>query len=75
MTGNTAAREEKKVQAHTGAVISVQWNYDGSALISAGEDGDLKVMRIPIGSAQVSKRKVRLLRVHLLVRFGPGRAT
>mmetsp|Transcript_24926 Transcript_24926/g.44327 ORF Transcript_24926/g.44327 Transcript_24926/m.44327 type:complete len:775 (+) Transcript_24926:94-2418(+) len=37
------AREEKKISAHTGAVISVKWNWDGSALISAGEDGELKV--------------------------------
>lgn len=39
----TTAREEKKISAHVGAVISVKWNWDGSALISAGEDGELKV--------------------------------
>ena len=38
-----AGREEKKVQAHHGAVISIRWNYDGSALLTAGEDGYLKV--------------------------------
>jgi len=43
LTSPTAAREEKKVTAHTGAVISVKWSHDGSALISAGEDGQLKV--------------------------------
>jgi intraflagellar transport protein 80 len=39
-----AGREEKKVDsAHTGAVIRVAWAYDGSALASCGEDGDVKV--------------------------------
>ncbi|KAG5191643.1 intraflagellar transport protein 80 [Tribonema minus] len=38
-----AGREEKKVDAHTGAVVRVAWSYDGSALCSCGEDGDVKV--------------------------------
>ena len=36
-------REEKKVEAAVGAVISLRWNYDGSALVTAGEDGSVKV--------------------------------
>jgi intraflagellar transport protein 80 len=38
-----SGREEKKVAAHDGAVIVIQWSHDGSALLTAGEDGDLKV--------------------------------
>eukprot|EP00752_Nemacystus_decipiens_P011443 g10162.t1 len=37
-----AGREEKKVSAHTGAVVCVRWSPDGSALCSCGEDGDVK---------------------------------
>ena len=33
---------KKVTGAHHGAVISVKWNYDGSALVSAGEDGAVK---------------------------------
>eukprot|EP00928_Gymnodinium_smaydae_P043278 TRINITY_DN29033_c0_g1_i1.p1 TRINITY_DN29033_c0_g1~~TRINITY_DN29033_c0_g1_i1.p1 ORF type:complete len:759 (+),score=171.98 TRINITY_DN29033_c0_g1_i1:115-2391(+) len=36
-------REEKKVTAHTGAVISVKWSFDSTAIASAGEDGSVKV--------------------------------
>eukprot|EP00927_Polykrikos_kofoidii_P055816 TRINITY_DN50010_c0_g1_i1.p1 TRINITY_DN50010_c0_g1~~TRINITY_DN50010_c0_g1_i1.p1 ORF type:complete len:794 (-),score=146.49 TRINITY_DN50010_c0_g1_i1:74-2152(-) len=36
-------REEKKVEAHRGAVISLKWGFDGSALATAGEDGSVKV--------------------------------
>ena len=36
-------REEKRVEAAAGAVISLRWNYDGSALVTAGEDGAVKV--------------------------------
>jgi len=43
LAGQSTAREEKKISAHQGAVITVKWNFDGSALISAGEDGDIKV--------------------------------
>ena len=42
-----AGRVEKSVEAHRGAVLSVRWSYDGSALITSGEDG--QVMR-PIKS-------------------------
>lgn len=36
-------REEKKVEAHRGAVISLKWSFDGSAIATAGEDGAVKV--------------------------------
>lgn len=36
-------REEKKVEAHRGAVIALKWSFDGSALATAGEDGSVKV--------------------------------
>mmetsp|Transcript_128351 Transcript_128351/g.411344 ORF Transcript_128351/g.411344 Transcript_128351/m.411344 type:complete len:761 (+) Transcript_128351:159-2441(+) len=36
-------REEKKVDAHRGAIISLKWSYDGSAIATAGEDGSVKV--------------------------------
>jgi len=38
-----AGREEKRVDAHRGAVISVKWSFDGSAIATAGEDGCVKV--------------------------------
>eukprot|EP01116_Phalansterium_solitarium_P006632 TRINITY_DN1896_c0_g1_i1.p1 TRINITY_DN1896_c0_g1~~TRINITY_DN1896_c0_g1_i1.p1 ORF type:complete len:229 (+),score=80.75 TRINITY_DN1896_c0_g1_i1:153-839(+) len=35
---------EKVVQkAHEGAVTSVRWNYDGTSILTSGEDGQLKV--------------------------------
>lgn len=27
----------------TGAVVSVAWSHDGSTLLSAGEDGEVKI--------------------------------
>mmetsp|Transcript_12370 Transcript_12370/g.35119 ORF Transcript_12370/g.35119 Transcript_12370/m.35119 type:complete len:759 (+) Transcript_12370:80-2356(+) len=36
-------REEKRVEAHRGAVISLKWSFDGSAIATAGEDGSVKV--------------------------------
>ena len=36
-------RVEKSVEAHRGACISLRWNSDGTALVSVGEDGALKV--------------------------------
>lgn len=36
---NRAGREEKKVPAHHGACIALRWSFDGSALVTAGEDG------------------------------------
>lgn len=38
-----SGREEKKINAHEGAVILVRWSHDGTALLSAGEDGDVKI--------------------------------
>ncbi|XP_056296765.1 intraflagellar transport protein 80 homolog isoform X2 [Pseudoliparis swirei] len=36
-------RVEKSVEAHKGAVLAGRWNYDGTALITAGEDGQIKI--------------------------------
>ncbi|CAK8674791.1 intraflagellar transport protein 80 homolog [Clavelina lepadiformis] len=36
-------RVEKSVEAHTGAVLCGKWSYDGSAYITAGEDGQIKI--------------------------------
>lgn len=36
-------REEKKVDAHQGAATRLRWNQDGTALVTAGEEGDIKV--------------------------------
>ncbi|KAI9350037.1 WD40-repeat-containing domain protein [Zopfochytrium polystomum] len=38
-----AGRVEKIVDSHKGAVLSVKWNYEGSALMTAGEDGNVKI--------------------------------
>mmetsp|Transcript_95426 Transcript_95426/g.172190 ORF Transcript_95426/g.172190 Transcript_95426/m.172190 type:complete len:762 (+) Transcript_95426:124-2409(+) len=38
-----SGREEKKVDAHRGAVISLKWSFDGSAIATSGEDGVVKV--------------------------------
>lgn len=35
-------RVEKEVKAHCGAVTSLKWNFEGTALATAGEDGTLK---------------------------------
>ena len=39
---NKAGRVEKKVEAHTGAITSLRWNYEGTAIVTAGEDGFVK---------------------------------
>lgn len=36
-------RVKKTVLAHEGSVTSVKWSFDGSHLLTAGEDGDVKV--------------------------------
>ncbi|KAM3616364.1 uncharacterized protein V6R79_016748 [Siganus canaliculatus] len=36
-------RIEKSVEAHKGAVLAGRWNHDGTALITAGEDGQIKI--------------------------------
>jgi len=38
-----SGREEKKIAAHEGAVILIRWSHDGSAILTAGEDGDVKI--------------------------------
>ena len=38
-TGN----EQKKINAANGAVICLQWSYDGNSLASGGEDGTVKL--------------------------------
>lgn len=38
-----SGREEKKVQAHEGATILIKWSRDGSAILTAGEDGEVKL--------------------------------
>lgn len=45
---NKSARIEKSVpketrDGHTGAVTALRWNYEGTALATAGEDGSVKV--------------------------------
>ncbi|CAK9221469.1 unnamed protein product [Sphagnum troendelagicum] len=36
-------REEKRFEAHEGAVICIRWNFEGTALATGGEDGILKI--------------------------------
>ena len=40
---NKAGRVEKMVEAHSGALLALKWNYEGSALLTAGEDGHVKI--------------------------------
>ncbi|XP_078484074.1 intraflagellar transport protein 80 homolog [Ciona intestinalis] len=40
---SNAGRIEKSVEAHKGAVLSGKWSKDGSALLTAGEDGQIKI--------------------------------
>lgn len=36
-------RVDKVVEAHTGAITALAWNPDGSTMVTAGEDGQIKV--------------------------------
>ncbi|KAI8926289.1 WD40-repeat-containing domain protein [Entophlyctis helioformis] len=36
-------RIEKAAEAHKGALLSLKWNYEGTALVTAGEDGQIKI--------------------------------
>ncbi|XP_070439084.1 intraflagellar transport protein 80 homolog isoform X1 [Equus przewalskii] len=36
-------RVEKTVEAHCGAVLAGRWNYEGTALVTVGEDGQIKI--------------------------------
>uniref|UniRef100_A0A8C4X7R3 Intraflagellar transport 80 homolog (Chlamydomonas) n=1 Tax=Erpetoichthys calabaricus TaxID=27687 RepID=A0A8C4X7R3_ERPCA len=38
-----SGRIEKSIEAHRGAVLAGRWNYDGTALVTAGEDGQIKI--------------------------------
>ncbi len=39
-----AGRIEKSIsEAHASAIISIKWSYDGAALATAGEDGQIKI--------------------------------
>ncbi|KAJ3393213.1 Intraflagellar transport protein 80 [Lobulomyces angularis] len=38
-----SGRVEKKVEAHKGAILALKWSYEGSALLTAGEDGQIKI--------------------------------
>ncbi|XP_033637607.1 intraflagellar transport protein 80 homolog [Asterias rubens] len=38
-----SGRVEKSVDAHRGAVLSGRWSYDGTAMATAGEDGQVKI--------------------------------
>jgi intraflagellar transport protein 80 len=40
---NKSARVEKNIVAHTGSLIG-RWSPDGSGLLTAGEDGSIKVL-------------------------------
>uniref|UniRef100_A0A8B9FWK3 Intraflagellar transport 80 n=1 Tax=Amazona collaria TaxID=241587 RepID=A0A8B9FWK3_9PSIT len=36
-------RIEKSIDAHCGAVLAGRWNYEGTALVTVGEDGQVKI--------------------------------
>lgn len=38
-----SGRIEKSVDAHRGAVLAGKWSHDGTALVTAGEDGQVKI--------------------------------
>ncbi|XP_048361821.1 intraflagellar transport protein 80 homolog isoform X2 [Sphaerodactylus townsendi] len=38
-----SGRVEKSVEAHCGAVLAGRWNYEGAALVTVGEDGQIKI--------------------------------
>ncbi|KAI8909099.1 WD40-repeat-containing domain protein [Gorgonomyces haynaldii] len=38
-----AGKVEKAVEAHKGATMAVRFNYEGTALLTAGEDGQIKI--------------------------------
>ena len=41
---NKAGRSEKSVnEAHASAIIAIKWSYEGAALATAGEDGQVKI--------------------------------
>lgn len=40
---NKSSRVERNVSAHTGAIATGRWSPDGAGILTAGEDGVLKV--------------------------------
>lgn len=40
---NKSSRVERNVSGHSGAIVSGRWSPDGAGLLTAGEDGMLKV--------------------------------
>nr|CAD7260712.1 unnamed protein product [Timema shepardi] len=40
---NRNGRIEKSVDAHKGAVLTGRWSFDGAGLLTAGEDGQVKI--------------------------------
>lgn len=40
---NKNARLEKSISAHVGAISSARWSPDGSGLLTAGEDGAIRI--------------------------------
>lgn len=40
---NKSARVERNISAHNGAISSCRWTPDGSGLLTAGEDGMIKI--------------------------------
>ncbi|KAL3133954.1 Intraflagellar transport protein 80 [Trebouxia sp. C0010 RCD-2024] len=40
---STSGRRDKQVKAHKGAVTSLRWNLEGTAILTSGEDGQVKV--------------------------------
>lgn len=43
LLNSKSGRLEKSVEAHRGAVIGARWNSEGTALVTGGEDGEVKV--------------------------------
>ena len=42
-SGHSKKIEARVEKAHKGAIVSVKWNYEGAALATAGEDGNIKI--------------------------------
>ncbi|KAG8180211.1 hypothetical protein JTE90_016488 [Oedothorax gibbosus] len=40
---NRTGRIEKSIEAHRGAVLAGRWSHDGTAFVTAGEDGQIKI--------------------------------
>ena len=42
LVSKAGRKEVNQAEAHNGAIISIKWSYDGAALATAGEDGQIK---------------------------------